>query len=69
MRKIHGNKLVNDEDPMGSVLVPINVNELNYSHMEGLLHDYGIFATEVMAIIRRISKTSWRVRGIDWRVK
>jgi hypothetical protein len=37
--------------------------------MEGLLHNYGIFATEVVAIVRHISKTSWRVRGIDWRVK
>jgi hypothetical protein len=54
---------------MENLLVPINGNELNYSHMEGLLHDYGIFATKVMAIIRRISETSWRVRGIDWRVK
>ena len=37
--------------------------------MEGLLHNYGIFATEVVAVIRHISKTSWRVCGIDWRVK
>ena len=36
---MQGNKLVNDKDPMESVLVSINVNELNYSHMEGLLHD------------------------------
>lgn len=37
--------------------------------MEGLLHNYGIFATEVVAVIRHISETSWRVCGIDWRVK
>ena len=65
---MQGNKLVNDEDPE-SVLVSINGNKLNYSHMEGLLHDYGIFATEVVAIVRQISETSWRICGIDWRVK
>ena len=65
---MQGNKLVNDEDPE-SVLVSINRNKLNYSHMEGLLHDYGIFATEVVAIVRHISETSWCICGIDWRVK
>jgi hypothetical protein len=35
--------------------------------MEGLL--YGFFTTEVVAIIRHISETSWLVYGIDWRVK
>ena len=54
---------------MESVLVSINRNELNYSHMEGLLHDYGIFATEVVAIIRHISEASWRVCDIDWCMK
>ena len=65
---MQGNKLVNDEDPE-SVLVSINRNKLNYSHMEGLLHDYGIFATEVVAIIRHISEASWRVCDIDWCMK
>jgi hypothetical protein len=37
--------------------------------MEGLLHYYGIFTTEVVAVIRHISETSRRVCGIDWRVK
>jgi hypothetical protein len=36
--------------------------------MEGLLN-YGIFTTEMMAIIRHISETSWRVCGFDWRMK
>ena len=49
---MQGNKLVNDEDPIESVSVPINGNELNYAHMERLLHDYGIFTTEAVAIIR-----------------
>jgi hypothetical protein len=37
--------------------------------MIGLLHNYRIFTTEVVAIIRHISKASWRVYGIDWRVE
>jgi hypothetical protein len=37
--------------------------------MEGLLHNYGIFAAEVVAIMRYISQTSWRVCGIDRRVE
>jgi hypothetical protein len=35
--------------------------------MKGLLR--GLFTTKVVAVVRHISKTSWRVRGIDWRVK
>ena len=36
--------------------------------MEGLLY-FGIFTTEVVAVNRYISGTSWRVCVIDWRMK
>ena len=54
---------------MKSLGLSISGNEINHSHMKGLLHNYGIFTIEVVAIIRYISKTSWRVRSVDWRVK
>jgi hypothetical protein len=47
----------------------VNGNEIDYSHMEGLLHNYRISASEVVTIMRYISETSWRVCGIDWRMK
>lgn len=49
-------------------MVSIRGDEINHSHMEGLLN-YGIFTTEVVAVIRYISGTSWRVCVIDWRMK
>jgi hypothetical protein len=37
--------------------------------MESLLHHYGILTTEMVAVIRHVSKTSWRLCSIHWRVK
>ena len=37
--------------------------------MEGLLHNHRIFTTEVVAVIRHISETSWCACGIDWPVE
>jgi hypothetical protein len=47
-------------------MVSISGNGISHSHMEYL---YGIFTTEVVAIIRHISETNLRVCGIDWRMK
>ena len=45
------------------------VVEINNSHMESLLHHYGILTAEMVAVIRHVSETSWRICSIDWRVK
>ena len=43
--------------------------KMNYSHMECLLHDYGIPASEVMTVIRHISKTDGGVSEIHRRME
>jgi hypothetical protein len=43
--------------------------EINDSHMESLLHHYGILTTEMVAVIRNVSETRRRICSIDWRVK
>jgi hypothetical protein len=46
------NKLVNDEDSTESLgWCQARGNEINHSHMEGLLHNYRIFTTEVVAVV------------------
>ena len=55
---IKDDKPVGNEDAIKSLDLSISGNDINYSHMKGLLHKYGIFTTEVVAVIRYISKTS-----------
>ena len=58
-----GHSLVNDKDTVIDLKQVPRKPETDHSHMEGWLKNSGIFAGEVVAIIRYISKARRRIYG------